>query len=86
MKTISLHDSLDRVLGPLQRTMPAEFQEKLANYQVDAGFQKQLDRLARKNTEGKLTATEKRQFRHHLSALKVMTILRAQARRQLADR
>jgi hypothetical protein len=86
MKTTSLHDSLDQVLGPLQKTMPAAFQKQLANYQVDAAFQKQLDRLARRNTEGKLTAQEKRQYRHHLSALKVMTILRAQARRQLAER
>jgi hypothetical protein len=85
MKTSSLSHSLDQVLGPLQDSMSPEFKRTLAQYRVNAKFQKQLDHLAKKNTEGKLTPEEKREYRNHLSALKVITILRVQARRQLAE-
>jgi uncharacterized protein YnzC (UPF0291/DUF896 family) len=84
MKATSLTQSLEQVLGPLQQSMPAEFRRQLAEYQVNAAFQKKLNKLAQKNNEGTLTAQEKREYRHHLSALKVMTILRAQARRTLS--
>ncbi len=74
---------LDRLLGPVGRSLNAEAAEKLVRLRADAGAQARVDELARKCNEGLLTPEERAEYESYVAAANVIAVLQAQARLRL---
>jgi hypothetical protein len=83
MKTLDA-SVLDRVLDPVGRIMTPNVARALVKVRVDRKTQAQIDRLARRCNEGKLTESERAQYETFVSAIDFVAILQAKARKMLA--
>jgi hypothetical protein len=75
---------LDRLLEPVTRCLTPDALRQLANLRADADLQDRLDLLADKNTEGQLTAEERDEYETYVHAICVISVMQAQARKQMA--
>jgi len=75
------------VLGPLLdslgRLLTPEVAQKLVDFQFDAKIQSQIDKLARKCNEGRLTDEERRQYESYVHAIDFIAMLQLKARKLL---
>jgi hypothetical protein len=71
---------LDRLLDPVGRLLTQEVARKLAGHRLDAKVQAQVDKLARKCNEGRLTDEERREYETYVHAIDFLAILQAKAR------
>jgi hypothetical protein len=71
---------LDRLLDPLTSDLGAEAALRLASLPIDQGVQDYLDDLAERNTEGELTAAEREEYETLVTAIDILTLLKAKAR------
>ena len=76
--------TLDRLLGPVGKSFGIKTAEAIANLRADPDLQEKMERLARRCTEGALTAEEKAEYDALISANNVIAILQAKARDVLA--
>jgi hypothetical protein len=72
--------TLDRILEPVGRALNPEAARTLAALRLDAKTQAQVDRLARRCNEGKLTLKEQAEYETYVSAIDFVAILQAKAR------
>ena len=71
---------LDRLLDPVGRLLTPEVARKLVNHRFDAKAQAQMDRLARKCNEGRLTDDERREYETYVQTIDFLAILQAKGR------
>jgi hypothetical protein len=71
---------LDQLLDPVGRLLTPEVARKLVNHRFDAKAQTQIDRLARKCNEGRLTDDERREYETYVHAIDFLAVLQAKAR------
>ncbi len=64
--------------------MTPQFARQLVDLRLDPQLQKQLDRLADKCNEGRLSPKERATYESYVSAIDVISILQSKARRVLA--
>jgi hypothetical protein len=76
---------LQSLLEPVSRSLNTAAAKKLAELRLDAKAQANLDRLARKCSEGKLTSAERVQYETYVYVIDFIGILQAQARAILAQ-
>ena len=76
--------TLDRIFEPVGRALTPEAARNLTKLRIDRKTQAQIDRLARKCNEGKLTAAERSEYGTYVSAIDFIAILQAKARARLA--
>jgi hypothetical protein len=74
---------LDRLLDPFERVLSPDVARKLAKMRFDSTAQAQIDKLARKCNEGKLTDAERREYETYVFAIDFLAILQAKARAYL---
>lgn len=79
MKTLA-KPVLDRLLDPLAQMLTPEVAQKLVRYRFDATAQAQLNKLARKCNESKLTEQERCEYESYVQVSDVIAILQAKAR------
>jgi hypothetical protein len=79
MKTID-EPILGRIIDPLARILTPEVARKLARLRFDAKTQSEIDKLARKCNEGKLSDEERREYETYVHAIDFIAILQAKAR------
>jgi CRISPR/Cas system-associated endonuclease Cas1 len=72
--------SLGRLLRPLRRELSLQLADALLRLKADAAVQARYDRLATKNTEGKLTSKERAELESLVRANSILTLLKAEAR------
>jgi hypothetical protein len=78
--------ALDLLLEPIADCLTDESAERIARVTVDATIQARLDELARKSSEGVLTADEHGEYVDLVEAIDVIGMLQAKARRVLSRR
>jgi hypothetical protein len=71
---------LDRLLEPVGNVLSPDVAHKLVDLQIDAQTRKQLDKLARKCNEGRLSDQELREYETYVAALDFIAMLQAKAR------
>jgi hypothetical protein len=71
---------LDQLLDPVGRLLTPEVARKLVNHRFDATAQAQIDQLARKCNEGRLTDDERRAYETYVQTIDFLAILQAKAR------
>jgi len=71
---------LDQVFSPLEKSLTPEAARILVNLRADRKLQKRVDRLASKNTEGRLTAKEHAEYSTIVHANNVIAVMQAKAR------
>ncbi len=76
--------TLVRMLDPVGKSFGVKTAQALVNLRADAELQANMERLARRCTEGKLTPEEKAEYDAFVSANNVIAILQAKARAVLA--
>jgi hypothetical protein len=76
---------LDRLLDPVTRCLTPEVARQLVALRADSQFQKRLDTLADKCTEGELSPDEREEYEIYVRALHIIGILQAKARKLLAN-
>jgi hypothetical protein len=74
---------LDRVLTPLENSLTPEVAKVLVNLRADKVLQRRVDRLADKNTAGRLTAKEHEEYTAIVQASNVIAMMQAKARAML---
>lgn len=72
--------SLERMLRPLRRQLGRKLAAALVRLEADAEVQARYDELADKNTEGTLTAAERRELESLVRANSILSLLKVQAR------
>ncbi len=72
------------MLDPVGKSFGVKTAQALVNLRADAELQANMERLARRCTEGKLTPEEKAEYDAFVSANNVIAILQAKARAVLA--
>ena len=77
-------EALDRLLDPISRALTPEVAKKIVDLRADPKVQERLEDLADRNTEGELTEEELSEYKALVSAIGMITILQAKARRALA--
>lgn len=82
MKTLDV-PILNRLLDPLGQMLSLDVARKVANYRFDAKAQAQIDKLARKCNEGRLSEAERREYETYVEAIDFIAILQAKARARL---
>lgn len=76
---------LDRLLDPVTESLTPEAARQLVELRADPRFQKRLDTLADKCTEGQLSPDEREEYETYVRAIHVVAILQAKARKLLAN-
>jgi len=71
---------LDRVIDPLSRILTPEVAERLVHFRFDRKAQSQIDKLARKCNEGRLSEAERNEYEAYVYAIDFIAILQAKAR------
>ena len=84
MKTLDA-PVLDRLLDPVGRILTPDVARKLVKLRFDTKTQSQIDRLARKCNEGKLTERERREYETYVNTIDFIGILQAKARALLRE-
>jgi hypothetical protein len=77
---------LERLLGPVSRSLNIEAARKLIRLKADAKTQARVDELARKCNEGELTPRERAEYERYVTAGNLIAILQAEARLLLAKK
>jgi hypothetical protein len=72
--------SLQRLLRPLRRELGLQLADALLRLKADAAVQARYDRLATRNTEGKLTLRERAELQSLVRANSILTLLKAEAK------
>lgn len=85
MSTSHENAALDEVLEPIARCFTPEVARQIAELRAAPTLQTQLDELASKANEGKLTEEERKQYEAYVEAIDVISILQAKARKILAN-
>jgi hypothetical protein len=75
---------LERMLGPVTRSLNVDAAKKLVRLKADAKVQARVAKLARKCNEGQLTAEELAEYDRYIAVADVVAILQAHARLLLA--
>jgi hypothetical protein len=76
---------LNRLLDALSRILTPEVAKRLVRLRFDRKTRADIDRLARKCNDGRLTDAERRECETYVYALDIISILRAKARAHLKD-
>ncbi len=76
---------LDRLLEPVTEAFTPELADRLANLQADPELAEQIEDLRQKANAGTLSPDEDAAYKEFVEALDVISILRAKARRFLAQ-
>lgn len=71
---------LDRVIDPLARMLTPDVAERLVRFRFDRQVQAQINKLARKCNEGKLSPSERSDYESYVHAIDFIGILQAKAR------
>jgi hypothetical protein len=71
---------LDRIFESFGRVLTPEVARKLARYRLDADTQADIDRLARKCNEGKLSGQERQEYETYVQIIDFIALLQAKAR------
>lgn len=71
---------LDQLLDPVGRLLTPEVARKLVHHRFDPKAQDQIDQLARKCNEGRLTDDERREYETYVQTIDLLAILQAKAR------
>ena len=85
MKTLE-RPVLDRVIDPLSRILTPEVAQRLVRFRFDQKAQAQIDKLARKCNEGRLSEAERNEYEAYVYAIDFISILQAKARAFLKRR
>ncbi len=85
MKTLE-RPVLDRVIDPLSRILTPEVAQRLVRFRFDQKAQAQIDKLARKCNEGRLSEGERNEYEAYVYAIDFIAILQAKARAFLKRR
>ncbi len=75
---------LEHLLEPVSQSLNREAAEKLVRLRVSAKAQAQIDKLARKCNEGRLTKDERAEYESWVGAIDLVAILQAKARSLLS--
>ncbi len=76
---------VDRLMGPLGRSITPELARELIALHADPELQEQIDDLATKCNEGTLSLEERAAYERIVGAIHLIGILQRKARRVLAD-
>ena len=76
--------ALRRLVESLGDCLTEETARRLLALKADRKLQQRIDRLARKNQQGKLTPEEREELRSYVSFGTFVSILKSKARQQLA--
>ncbi len=76
---------LDRLVDPLSQCLTAESAQRLLKMRADSRLQARVNRLARKCSEGTLTAKEKSEYANYVSFGTFVALLKSKARQHLAN-
>ena len=79
MKTLE-RPLLDKVMDPLASILTREMADRLARFRFDQKTQREIDKLACKCNEGRLTESERREYEAYVYAIDFIAILQAKAR------
>ena len=82
MKTLEA-PFLDRLFDPFDQMLTPEVARKLVKWRFDSATQVQINKLARKCNEGKLTSAERDEYEAYVDAIDFIGILQAKARAYL---
>jgi hypothetical protein len=85
MATTSTQETLDRLLNPISECLTKEVAAKISGVRADPVVQEQLDLLAEKNAEGRLTDDERAQYELLIPAGNLIAVLQAKARVVMRD-
>jgi hypothetical protein len=76
---------LERLLGPLDRSTPADFARALVELRASPDEQARIDELAEKCNEGQLSADELAEYDDYIQAIHIIGILQRKAKRILGN-
>jgi uncharacterized protein YnzC (UPF0291/DUF896 family) len=76
---------LERLLAPLDRSMPLDFARALTELRVSPDEQTRIDELAEKCNEGQLSVDELAEYDDYIQAIHFIGILRRKAQRVLGN-
>ena len=79
MKTLD-SPILERLLDPVGRILTPDVARKLVNLRFDKKAQTEINKLARKCNEGKLTDVERSAYETYVNAIDFVAIFQAKAR------
>jgi hypothetical protein len=74
---------LERLFDPLTRSLSPEAARVIVNFRADPQTQAHIDDLAKKCTEGQLTAEERQEYEAYVDAIDIVAILQDKAREVL---
>jgi hypothetical protein len=77
--------ALDRLLEPVASCLTPDALQRLVDLRADADLEERLSTLADRNTEGLLSGEEREEYETYISAIHVISILQAKARRLLGS-
>lgn len=80
-KTTTTTSVLDRLLDPVGQSLTPDVARALLAIRADEDTQARIDELAGKCTEGTLTDVERGEYQAYVSAIDLVTVLQAKARR-----
>lgn len=75
---------IERLVAPLGDCLTEESARRLLALKPDRELQAQIDELATRHTEGRLSAEEQAEYRQYVSFATLVAILKSKARQQLA--
>ena len=77
--------AIDRLLGPVGRSITPEFARELVELRASPDDQARIDELAEKCNEGVLTAEERSEYEGLVQAVHLIGVLQAKARAVLKN-
>ncbi len=80
MSNRSLSTVLDRFLDPFTECLTPDVARRIVALRADPELQTHLDELADKASEGQLSEAEEAEYRTHVEAIDLITVLQAKAR------
>jgi len=78
--------AFDRGVRPVMKIVLPEKAEEVVEFRADAELQARIEELARKSTEGELSAAERSEYAGYARANKFIAILQRQARELIRSR
>ena len=86
MKRTTTTTVLDRLAEPVTRCLTPAGAKQLVKLRIDRKTQAQLDKLADKCTEGRLSPAERAEYQTYVVAIDFLTVLQIKARALLAQK
>jgi len=83
MATTADHRIIAKVLEPVGQCLTPAVAARIAGLRAGSRTRHRVDKLAAKNSEGKLTAKEEAEYGAYVEAFDVIAILQAKARKAL---